>query len=109
MRPRGRHRPEPPELSTLMDDWPRSWAGIDADEPVGAALVAVLRPFMLHLQRQSIAPRTLRRHLDNLWLVGGEIILKLHFDSALRRKSGRALLLEAVGDGEAPLVRGLNE
>lgn len=93
----------------LMDPWPRSWAGVDADEPIGRDLVAVLRPFMLHLQQKNLSPRTLRRHLDNLWLIGGETIRKLHDDPALRTERASELLLQAIADGEAPFVHDLTE
>ena len=93
----------------LMDPWPSSWAGTDQDEPIGRDLVAVLRPFMIHLQHKKLSPRTLRRHLDNLWLIGGETIRKLHDDPALRTKRASELLLEAIAGGEAPLVDDLTE
>ncbi len=91
----------------LMDPWPSSWAGTDEDAPIGGDLVAVLRPFMRHLQQKKLSPRTLRRHLDNLWLIGGETIRQLHDDSALRTKRASQLLLHAIAGGEAPLVHDL--
>jgi len=93
----------------LMDPWPSSWAGADEDEPIGRDLVAVLRPFMLHLQQKNLSPRTLRRHLDNLWLIGGETIRKLYDDPALRAKPASELLLQAIAGGDAPLVHDLSE
>jgi hypothetical protein len=93
----------------LMDPWPSSWAGTDEDKPIGRDLVAVLRPFMLHLQQKNLSPRTLRRHLDNLWLIGGETIRKLHDDPTLRTERASELLLQAIAGGEAPLVHDLTE
>jgi hypothetical protein len=92
-----------------MEGWPKSWAGTREDEPVGRRLVAALQPFMTHLQDQGLSSRTLRRHLDNLWLIGGEIIREVNYDPTLRDKPTRALLLEAIQHGEGPLVRDLNE
>jgi hypothetical protein len=92
-----------------MDGWPQSWAGTHEDEPVGRRLVAVLHPFMIHLQHQGLSSRTLRRHLDNLWLIGGEIIRQLNDDPTRRDTPAHALLLEAIQDGEAPLGRDLTE
>lgn len=100
---------QPIDMFAGMEDWPRSWAGSDADLPLGTQLAALFRSFLLHLQEGKLAPRTLRRHRDNLWLLGGEIIRKLHFDPPLRRKSGRAILIEAIKGGEAPWVRDLTE
>jgi hypothetical protein len=92
-----------------MAGWPKSWAGAHEDEPVGRRLVAVLRPFMTHLQYQGLSSGTRRRHLDNLWLIGGEIIRRLDDDPARRDQPTHALLLEAIQDGAAPLVRDLTE
>lgn len=107
--PSARRHPSSKDVVTLMEGWPKSWAGTHEDEPVGRRLVAVLRLFMTHLQDQGLSARTLRRHLDNLWLIGGEIIRQLDDDPTLRDRPTHALLLEAIQDGEAPLVRDLTE
>ncbi len=108
----GRRQKRPAGIDALlarMDEWPQRWAGNDEDEPIGRHLTAVLRPVMRHLQREKLSPRTLRRHLDNLWLIGGETIRRLHDEPALRTKPPPELLLDAVAGGEAPLVHGLTE
>jgi len=107
--PSGRRHQSSKEVATIMEAWPESWAGTHEDEPVGRRLVAALQLFMTHLQQQGFSSRTLRRHLDNLWLIGGEIIRQVHYDPALRNKPTHALLLEAILGGEAPLVRNLTE
>jgi len=107
--PSARRHPSSKDVAALMDGWPKSWAGTHEDEPVGRRLVAVLRLFMTHLQDQGLSASTRRRHLDNLWLIGGEIIRQLDHDPALRDTPTHALLLEVIQDGEAPLVRDLTE
>ena len=107
--PNARRHPSSKEVVPLMEGWPKSWAGTHEDEPVGRRLVAALQLFMTHLQHQGLSSRTLRRHLDNLWLIGGEIIRQLDDGPALRDKPTRALLLEAIQHGEGPLVRDLTE
>ena len=97
------------ETTKLMEGWPSSWAGDDDDEPVGRGLVVLLRPFIVDLHEQGLARGTIRRHLDNLWLIGGEIIREINDRPALRRKQPRSLLLDAIRNGEAPLVRDLTE
>lgn len=92
-----------------MEDWPKSWAGTHEDEPVGRRLVAVFHRFMIHLQQQELAAGTLRRHLDNLWLIGGQIIERANDNPSVRDKSAQALLLEAIQAGEAPLVDDLTQ
>lgn len=107
--PRARRSSPSKAVVTLMEGWPQSWAGTHEDEPVGRRLVAALHLFMTHLQHQGLSSRTLRRHLDNLWLIGGEIIRQVDYDPTLRDKPAHALLLEAIQNGEAPLVRDLTE
>ena len=97
------------ETTKLMEGWPSSWAGDDEDEPVGRGLIALLRPFLADLHEQGLSRETIRRHLDNLWLIGGEIIREVNGQPALRRKEPLSLLLKAIQDGEAPLVRDLAE
>jgi hypothetical protein len=112
MAPRGCSHKRPADIDALLalvDEWPQSWAGDDDDEPVGRSLTAVLRPFMRLLQQDRLSPRTLRRHLDNLWLIGGEVIRRLNYEPALRTKPSTELLLDAVAGGKAPLVHDLTE
>jgi hypothetical protein len=96
-------------LLALMEPWPKSWAGIAKDEAVGRDLTDLMRPFLAHLHQHNLSAKTLRRHLDNLWLIGGEVIRQLHDDSALRKKDSRTLLLDAIYDGEAPLIGDFTE
>ena len=52
--------------------------GLEKDLPVGQALLVCLRPFIEHLASSSLSRKTIRRHVDNLWLLGGEIIRDLN-------------------------------
>src|SRR5713226_3067516 len=75
-----------------LDTWPRSWMGLEKDLPPGEELVANLRPFIEHLASSSLSPKTIRRHVDNLWLLGGEIIRDLNYDPSLRKMDADRLL-----------------
>jgi hypothetical protein len=90
-----------------MDDWARSWKGTDDDLELGEGLVEVLRGFVGDLRARGLGARTVRRHLDNAWLIGGEIVRQSHDNPAERAKGPRRLLWEAVEYGEAPLADGL--
>jgi hypothetical protein len=87
-----------------MDQWPDSWAGVAEDKPLGAGLVAEFRPLVRHLQTLGLSSETVGRHLDNLWIIGGEIIRRINYEPALRKASPRRLLLDSIADGEGPLV-----
>lgn len=92
-----------------MDEWPKSWAGVEDDERLGHGLVAPMRAFLIHLLDQGLSRKTLRRHLDSLWVIGGEIIRAVNDDDSLRKQPPHQLLLAAIEHGEAPLVHGATE
>lgn len=92
-----------------MAEWPSSWAGFPKDEAVGRDLTALMRPFFLQLVQHNFSAKTLRRHLDNLWLIGGEIIRDINDHPKLRKKPARTLLLNALAHGEAVFIADLPE
>jgi hypothetical protein len=87
-----------------MDVWPSSWAGVPEDEAIGKALVTEMRPFAEHLVR-SLSAKAVRGHLNNLWVIGGEIIRQVNEDPHQCKLKAKTLLLEAIELGEAPLAR----
>ncbi|HEY4961158.1 MAG TPA: hypothetical protein VII29_09895 [Terriglobales bacterium] len=87
-----------------LDNWPRSWMGLEKDLPPGEALVVCFQPFIEHLAASSLSPKTIRRHVDNLWLLGGEIIRDLNYTPALRKVPAETLLRDVVGADGGPLI-----
>ena len=101
-----------PNLATVcpdLADWPRSWMGFPADIPPGEQLVAAFRPFLDHLLARRLSRNTLRKHVDNLWRLGGELIRDVNTTPALRKRPMAALLFEAVEDGGPVLYPGDSE
>ncbi len=92
-----------------MEKWPASWAGLDEDKAPGGRLLAELRPFIMHLIEKGLSAKTVKRHLDNLWAIGGEIVREFNDDPSLRRRPARQLLLDAIDAGGAPLLPGATE
>lgn len=92
-----------------MEEWPASWAGLDEDEDPGRRLLAELRPFIMHLIDADFLAKTVKRHFDYLWAIGGEVVRRFNFEPELRQESARRLLLDAVEIGEAPLLRHATE
>lgn len=87
-----------------LDGWPHSWMGLEKDVPPGEALVACFRLFLEELAASDLAPKTVQKHVDNLWALGGEIIRRLHEDPSLRRKSMERILDERIDEEGGPLV-----
>jgi hypothetical protein len=86
-----------------LDTWPRSWMGLEKDLPPGEKLVACFRPFLERLAASDLSPKTIQQHVDNLWMLGGEIIRDLHQTPSLRKVPMEKLLLDLVEDG-GPLL-----
>lgn len=92
-----------------LDRWPRSWMGLEKDLPPGEQLLVHLRPFIEHLASSSLSPKTIRRHVDNLWLLGGEIIRDLHYDPSLRKRPAERLLRSVIHEEGGPLIHNGSE
>jgi len=65
---------KPEDISPDFPDWPNRWRGDDKDTPYGQGILDVMRLFVEHLIAGGLSKKTIRRHMDNLWLLGGEII-----------------------------------
>src|SRR5688572_20805211 len=79
-----------------LDRWPKSWMGVEKDLPPGEELRNRFQPFIEHLALSSLSPKTIRRHVDNLWLLGGEIIRDLNEDPSMRKRSVNRVLREVI-------------
>ena len=92
-----------------LDNWPRSWMGLEKDLPPGEQLLACFRPFIEHLASSSLSSKSIRRHVDNLWILGGEIIRDLNYTPSLRKVAAQRLLREAVHADGGPLIHNGSE
>ena len=90
-----------------LDTWPRSWMGWEKDLPPGEELVACFRPFLEDLVASDLSPKTIQRHVNNLWALGGEIIRDLNENPSLRRKSIAQILDDRIDEEGGPLVYAL--
>jgi hypothetical protein len=87
-----------------LDGWPRSWMGSEKAQPPGEKLVARFRPYLEDLVASDLSPKTIKRHIDNLWALGGEIIRDLNENPSLRRKRIEQILDERIDDEGGPLL-----
>jgi len=92
-----------------LDQWPHSWMGLEKDLPPGEQLLACFRPFIEQLASSSLSPKTIRRHVDNLWVLGGEIIRDLHEDPSLRKLAAERLLRKVIHEDGGPLIHNGSE
>jgi hypothetical protein len=87
-----------------LDQWSGSWAYEPRDIPPGLRMVECFKPFLRELLALSMSRKTLRRHRDNIWVLGGEIIRQLQMDSDLRRRPVNQVVLDLIGDDGGPLL-----
>jgi len=92
-----------------LDGWPRSWMGWEKDLPPGEKLVACFRPFLEHLVSSDLSPKTIQKHVDNLWVLGGELIRDLNEDPSLRKLPVEGLLQDAIDADGGPLIHNGSE
>ena len=76
----------------------------EKDLPPGEKLVASFRPFLEHLVASDLSPKTIQKHVDNLWVLGGEIIRDLNESSSLRKITEERLLSQVVSEDGGPLI-----
>jgi len=82
-----------------LQDWPRRWMGFPKDLPPGEKLVAYFQPFLQHLIGRNLSRKTIRKHVDNLWILGGEIIRDLNETPSRRKLPIEALVFDVIKEG----------
>ena len=70
----------------------------------GQQMVGCFKPFLRHLLSLNLSAKTLRKHRDNLWLLGGEIISDLHESPRLRKRPMAQVVFAALNDEGGPLI-----
>ncbi len=94
--------PEPPRI--WKTGRARGWEWKKICRP-GRELVARFRPWIEQLASSGLSRKTIRKHIDNLWILGGEIIRDLNETPFLRRKNMKEILLDVIDDEEGgPLI-----
>jgi hypothetical protein len=89
-----------------LKGWPRSWIGLEKDLPPGEQLIALFHPFLEHLAASDLSPKTIQKHVDNVWALGGEFIRDLHNDPSLRKKPVDLVLHRMIEYGGPLLYHG---
>lgn len=61
------------------------------------------RRFFLHLAGSGLTKKTIGKHVDNLWVLGGEIIRDLQETPKLRKKPVNELI-DTLLENDGPLI-----
>jgi hypothetical protein len=86
-----------------MSEWPDSWKMDRGDIAAGKDLVTVFRSFVEDLAESGLALSTMRRHVANLWLLGGEIVSQINRYPEQRQRTAMELIVFSVDDEGGPL------
>jgi len=70
--------------------------GDSADLLFGDKIIEAMRTFVQHLMESGLSDKTLKRHLDNLWLLGGEIVHDIHYHNEYKTADPANIIKEAV-------------
>jgi len=92
-----------------MADWPRSWMGSEKDIAPGEHLVGCFQLFSERLLMTNPTRKTVHKHINNLWQLGGEVIRDLNEDGKLRKIPMELLLLEVLDVDGGPLIHNGSE
>jgi len=82
--------------------------GSDEDVPYGQEIVEAMKPFIESLIADHLTDSTLRKHLGNLWLLGGEVIRSVSVYEEYETIAPYDKLLESIGPDEGRDCRHLH-
>ena len=80
--------------------------GLEKDLPPGEQLLDLFRPFLEYLAASDLSSKTIQKHVDNIWVLGGEFIRDLHNDPPLRKRPVENVLLGMIEYGGPLLYHG---
>ena len=78
--------------------------GEEKDLLPGRRLVEYFLPFLPHLAESGLSKRTIQNHVDNMWLLGGEIIRDVSEDPRLRKVAAEQLVRNVIQEDGGPLI-----
>jgi hypothetical protein len=95
---------KPEDISPDFAERPARWMFVQEDVNYGKGLLPSMHAFVVHLISKGLTRKTIRRHMDNLWLLGGEIIRHVH-NRGEYHIPPMEKLKEAIGSDGGPYCR----
>jgi hypothetical protein len=87
-----------------IDEWPKAWAGMDYDIPVGEVILVYFKKFLV-AQQERLAVKTLKDYGNYLWALGGEIIRDTSWNEIKAKDLEHDFLLKYVDESGGPYWR----
>ncbi|MCF6267730.1 MAG: hypothetical protein L3J57_14490 [Desulfuromusa sp.] len=92
-----------------IENWPESWEIDTPDIKTGKSILhEVFLPFFENLISEELARKTIKIHISNIWLLGGEIIVRVNFDEELRNEMGPSLVEMHIDEFGGPYSKHLD-
>jgi hypothetical protein len=105
-------RPGPLDMNAMkineLDNWPDSWKVCPEDVAYGKLLIKLMKPFLVELSA-AYSSKTVKRHADNLWLLGGYTISLINKNEECRNTLPCLFLSTFIDSFDGPSIHGLTE
>ena len=88
-----------------IQEWPKSWEGVKEDIQYGQEIIKIIMPFIEEMKIKKQSPKTINKHIDNLWMLGGTIIKEINYDDDLRKLPPEEMILKSIDSFEGPLIQ----
>ncbi len=87
-----------------LEDWPERWKFDEHDIAPGQGVVEFFKPFLQRLLGTNLSIKTLHRHRDHLWLLGGELIRRRYDDPKLKKMPTHKAIGLLIEEDGGPLI-----
>ena len=92
-----------------INEWPQSWQGDKNDIPYGQEIIKYMIPFIEEMKKKGLSIKTINKHIDNLWMLGGKIIEELNYYKENRKIPALKMILNNIDSNEGPLIHDFSE
>ena len=92
------------QLCPDLTNWPKAWAYEPSDVAIGQHIIECIEPFLIDLLQHGLAHKTLTRHRDHIWMLGGETIRRRHDDPDLAKRPVHNVLHDLIEEDGGPLI-----
>ena len=88
-----------------IDQWPDSWAGDKNDVIIGIKILSEFKYFLVNLIEKGRSTRTIKRHANYIWALGGEIIRDTNEHGVQPKLSGSQIIMKYIHSDGGPYWR----
>ena len=79
------------------------------DIPYGQEIIKYMAPFIDNMKGNGLSIKTINKHIDNLWVLGGNIIKELNDYEENRELPALKMILNSIDSNEGTLIHDFSE